>query len=163
MKPQDQHSRYPTPRTYDELEADRLRRAEARRPRNVPMKVGVWMLLAFVVMTGALRFILDTFTTAMQQASGNVLSSISLVFFIALGAMAIIGYLYVSVDALLSRVLLSPVLFYILTMIITITVAGGIVLCRQAGMESWLVDGAWLVGYFGSIYYTTRFVIAREA
>ena len=159
--PADQASRYPTPKTYDQIQADRTQRAESRRPRLVPFKVGAWAALGFAIVLEAFRFGTATFAGAMSQASGEVISSISFVFLVGLAACAAVWYLYSCIDRLVSRVLLSPNFLYVSVVAITSLAVGVVVLLSGFGASPFVADVLTVGVYFFAVYHLTRTAATR--
>ncbi|HCH33965.1 MAG: hypothetical protein UY35_C0019G0010 [Candidatus Saccharibacteria bacterium GW2011_GWC2_48_9] len=98
---------YPTPKTYNELQEERVQRELSRRPKNVPTKIGSWTALGVVTILGVQQIV--PYVTAYDLSSaGGVLFGVTFSLLAVLATGAMLYYLYAQTRGLVDRVLDSP-------------------------------------------------------
>lgn len=103
---------YPTPKTYDELQAERVQRELTRRPKNVPARVGGWTTLGIVTILGVQQIV--PYVTAFDLSSaGGVLFGVTFSLLAVLATGVMLYYLYTRTRGLIDRVLDSPGRVYV--------------------------------------------------
>ncbi len=128
-------SLYPTPKTYNEMETERVERKERKernKPRNVPVRIGLrWtLLIATILGTYHLcRYIIESSLVSPL----NVIVGICVALFVFMLGFAILKYLYGQLRDLLYN-LQTSVGPYIGVFIVTFV---GVV------YAIWLTDGNW--------------------
>lgn len=99
---------YPRPKTYTELKQERVRINEIRRPKHVPLKSAGYStgtLLAGLIAVSVITSIL----TGNMSSTGQVLALVCFSILVGLMAFAVIGYLLINMNSLMSKVLISNV------------------------------------------------------
>lgn len=103
---------YPTPKTYDELQAERVQRELSRRPKNVPAKIAGWTTLGIVTVL-AVRQIVPYVTSYDLSSAGGVLFGVTFSLLAVLATGALLYYLYTQTRGLIDRALDSPGRVYV--------------------------------------------------
>lgn len=147
---------YPHVKTYDELQADRARMDEQRRPKLVALKV------AFAAALGVLGIptVYLIYRMASELISGADEGSISIVMtavfssiFLIVVCLAVLYYLYTFIDSLASKTMAISTPFYLLLFLIYC--AAGIVFVLLHYTISPVVIGGMMAGVFAAAFLLT--------
>lgn len=116
---------YPTPKTYDQLEAEKKQREEEARPKFVALKIASWMTLSVptVIITWyATRHIVATFRAPSSMA---ILAGVCLTMLVCIAGLAILYYLWWLIEKLAYKTMVATSLFKLIAVSV-LAIAGAV-------------------------------------
>ena len=116
---------YPKPKTYEQLEAERERIQQARKPKFVALKLATWSAtFVFIALAtyGAVTLIMNSHLSS----AGAVIAGTSFSFLVCLVGMAAAFYLYTLIKSLLTKVSLSGAALF--TALLVVFVLSGLLM-----------------------------------
>lgn len=104
---------YPTPKTYEERQADLREIQEIRRPKFVELKIGIWTALFIPIVVVVCRIVVGIAAT-FQPGTGTVvvLSGVSGAFLSIAAGFGTLYYLWWLIDSVASKVIVDPSRLY---------------------------------------------------
>ena len=104
---------YPTPKTYDEHQADLREIQEIRRPKFVELKIGIWTALFIPVVVVVCRIVVGITATFRPGAETvAVLSGVSGALLSVAAGLGALYYLWWLIDSVASKVIVAPSMLY---------------------------------------------------
>lgn len=125
---------YPTPKTYDEVQAERIEHQERNKPRHVASKAGLSCMLLAADLLGV-YYLCRYIITDSLVSSLNVIIGICAALFVLMLGLAILKYLFSRLRDLLYTLQAAASVYATLFMVF---VAGVV-------YASWLSAGNWVV------------------
>lgn len=141
-------SLYPTPKSYEELSTERLRRYQKRRPRFVEVKIGIGTAFGFVTILAGYNLIAQMMLGDISFG-GHLLFSVSVSFLVLIITGAVLFLIFSFIDSLATSVLRSRSLLYWVVLPMVTILTGLIV--QHFGGHIGMVTVAIFFNFLGTI------------
>jgi hypothetical protein len=157
----DLSSLYPTPKSYDELEAERELRELDRRPRFVSIKISLWTTSGVVV--SLLTYQLVSYLMIDKVSSlGEAMFAVSTSILLSLTALAALLYLCSRINNLVARVLASTTALYVALASILIVTSFTLTMLKQYQHSGALAILGVLLFNFLATHLITKSILEKQ-